>query len=101
MSSETISLGDIGTDLQITITENGVPANLSSASAIEIELIKPDGQVLTKSASFITDGLDGKIRYITVADDIDQIGTWSYRGIVTFSPAQIFHSIEPKEFKVI
>jgi hypothetical protein len=99
--TDTISLADIGTDLQITITESGVAVPVSAASSIQIELTKPDGTVEVKTASNLTDGTDGVIHYVTVSGDIDQVGTWTYRGIVNFSASQKFHSIDPKTFEVI
>jgi hypothetical protein len=99
--SDTISLGDIGTDLQITITEAGAIIDVSSASLVQIELTKPDGSQVTKTAGKLNGGSDGIINYTTEDGDIDQLTTWSYRGIVTFSATQKFHSIDPKTFEVV
>ena len=98
---DTISLGDIGTDLQITITEDGVIVDVSGATLLQIELTKPDGTVVLKTASNVTDGVNGNIHYVGQDGDIDQRKIWSYIGIVTFSASQKFHSINPKQFEVV
>lgn len=101
MSTETISLGDIGTDFQITVTEGGSAVDVSGASTLQIEFTKPDGTVETQTASLVNTGTDGLIRYITSSGDIDQAGTWSYRGKVTFSASQVFFTNNPKQFTVL
>jgi hypothetical protein len=99
--TDTISINDIGTDLQITITESGTAVDISAATAVAIMLKKPSGEEVTKTASKLTDGTDGLIHYTTVSGDIDETGTWSYRGRVTFSATQVYHSIDPQTFEVI
>ena len=99
--TDTISIDDIGTDLQVTITESGAAIDINTTTARAIILKKPDGTEVTKSADFLTDGQDGVIHYTTEDGDIDQKGVWSYRGRVTFSPTQIYHSIDPQEFTVV
>jgi len=101
VTQSTISLNDVGTDLQITIMEGAAVVDVSSATVLQIELTSPGGIVSLKTAALVTTGTDGKIRYVTVSGDITRKGIWSYRGIVTFSGTQKFHSIEPKTFQVV
>lgn len=77
MASQEIHVGDVGTVLERTVTDNGVVVNISSATVRQFKLRKPSGAVLTKTAMFSSDGSDGKLRYTTIADDIDQAGQWS------------------------
>jgi hypothetical protein len=99
--TDTISINDIGTDLQITITESGAAVDISAATALAVILKKPSGVEVTKTALLLNDGTDGVLHYTTVSGDIDETGTWSYRGRVTFSAAQVYHSIDPQTFIVI
>lgn len=99
--SEKISLGDIGTNLRVTITEDSVAVDVSAATLLQIELTKPDGTIMLKTATVLNTGSDGIIQYTTADGDIDQKQTWSYRGVVTFSLIQKFHSIDPQTFEVI
>lgn len=72
-----MQIDDIGTIIRLTITQDGVALDISSATATkDILLKKPSGTLLTKGASFTTDGTDGKLEYVTVADDVDESGEW-------------------------
>ncbi len=75
MSSE-IHVNDIGTEFRITIKDDGVVVNLTTASLLQIIFEKPDGSILTVSAAFYTDGSDGIIKYNAVSGDLDQAGLY-------------------------
>ena len=96
-----ITENDIGTDLEIDVEESDVALDVSSATALAIVLKSPAGVESTKTASNVTDGVNGKIHYLTVSGDINEVGVWSYRGKVTFSPSQIFYTRDPREFRVV
>jgi hypothetical protein len=77
MHGSGMRVGDIGTVLEFTITDQlGDIVDISTASTKTIKLRSPQGKALNVAATFVTDGTDGKIKYITVADDIDVEGTW-------------------------
>lgn len=97
MSSE-IHYGDIGVNFNITVMNGSVPLDVSNADNIYIILQKPDGSDLIKTASLITDGIDGNIRYTTIAGDLDQIGTWQIQAKVDFT-ISVF-STDIQKFKV-
>lgn len=96
-----VDINDLGTDLQITITEGGAVVDISAATALAIILIKPSGAEVTKVASLLNTGTDGKLHYVTLADDIDEKGVWTYKARVTFSATQVYHSIDPQNFTVV
>jgi hypothetical protein len=77
-----IHVGDIGTDLEITVTENSVALDISTAAVRQIILRKPSGASLTKTATFSTDGVDGKIYYSTISGDIDIPGIWGAQAYI-------------------
>lgn len=89
-------LNDIGTILTVTITdEDGAVVDISGAEAGDISMIflKPDATNLTKTATFTTDGTDGKIKYTTVDGDLDVAGLWHIQGFVNISDGDVvFHS---------
>ncbi len=97
MASE-IHYGDIGVNFNITVMNGSVPLDVSNADNIYIILQKPDGSDLTKTASLVTDGTDGNIRYTTIAGDLDQIGTWQIQAKVDFT-ISVF-STDIQKFKV-
>lgn len=85
----TIHHQDVGTIIVLTVTdETGAVVDLSTASTKTILLCKPSGAVLAKTASFTTDGKDGKIQCTATKSgtpsvyDIDEIGTWKAQAYV-------------------
>jgi len=78
MTTGQIFVGDIGTIFEATIKDQaGAVVDISTATTKQILFKKPTGVVLTKTASFTTTGSDGKIRYTTIAGDLDVSGVWS------------------------
>ena len=43
---------------------------------------KPDGTTLTKAGTFVTDGLDGQLKYVSVNGDLDQFGAWQLQAYI-------------------
>jgi hypothetical protein len=74
-----IHVSDVGTVFLVTIMDSSSPVDLStgvSASNV-ILFLKPDRTTFSASATFTTDGTDGKIQYITSSSSIlDQSGGW-------------------------
>ena len=93
-----IHVGDIGTTLIGTVLDGGVAVDISSASSIQMILSKPDQTTLTKTASLNSDGLDGKMKYVTIDGDIDQAGNYKIQGKVVLGSATYSSSIST--FKV-
>jgi hypothetical protein len=97
MASE-IHYGDIGVNFNITVMNGTAVLDVSNADDIYIIFQKPDSSDLIKTASLITDGTDGNIRYTTVSGDLDQVGTWQIQAKVDFG-ASVF-STDIQKFKV-
>jgi hypothetical protein len=87
-----IQEGDIGTKLLVTITDDDVIVNISSASSLSIFIKKPDGSILTRSGTFETNGTDGKMYYTTVSGDINTSGSYKIQGRVTLSNGSFYTS---------
>jgi hypothetical protein len=93
-----IHVNDIGTTLIGTVLDSGIAVDISSASTIQMIIKKPDQTTSTKTASFNTDGTDGKMKYVTVSGDIDQAGNYKIQGKVILGTATYFSSVST--FKV-
>jgi len=95
-----IHVDDIGTIFRVTIIdcETGLPIDLSAATTLIIKFFLPDKSVIEKTAVFTTDGADGKIQYITAADDISQAGLWKIQAFAIDSGFE--NSSEVSEFRV-
>ena len=77
-------VGDIGTTIILTVQEDGVAVNISTATVKQIKLRKnPSGITKIFTAAFVTTGADGKIKYVTTAvSDLDEAGTWEAQAYI-------------------
>lgn len=87
MSCETpqhLQLGAIGALIIVTVEEDGEIVNLASVTTKNFVLKKPNGVTVTKTALFFTDGTDGKLKYTTIAGDLDKAGEWKIQADLVF-----------------
>ena len=71
--------------LQVAVVDqNGDAVDLSAATALQFWLLAPDGTPRPVPASFVSNGLDGLIEYVTTAQDLNEAGLWSIQAQVTF-----------------
>jgi len=80
---------DIGTIFKLTVEEsiNGadVVVDVSSQTALTFFFKKPDNTVISRTPVFTTDGTDGKIQYVILIGELDQLGTWQLQAEVTIT----------------
>jgi len=91
MASDEIHVDDVGTLFIITIYDGDDVVDISAATTKQIKFRKSDGTTLTKTATFLTDGSDGKLDYTTVAEDLDVSGSWEIQAFVE-TPTGNWHS---------
>jgi hypothetical protein len=76
-----ISVSETGTIFEITvINSQGGAVDISSATDLTIQLRTPRLNIISRTATYTTDGVDGKIRYTITANDINGLGVWEIRG---------------------
>ena len=79
-TEEEVHYNDIGTVILVTVNDcvsgTSTVLDLSGASTLELILQSPSGSSTTKTAIFDTDGTDGKIKYLSVDGDFNEVGTW-------------------------
>jgi len=94
MADTIIHVGDVGTVFTLTITEtNGTTAvDISTATVKTFYFMKPDGTKVNKTASFTTNGTDGKLTYTTAAADISMAGTWQVQAYVEIGTSKYYSS---------
>jgi len=86
MSANEIHEGDIGTVFLVTFKDGTGAVDVSSATITKQIILKPPkGSIKTKAAVFNTDGVDGKIKYVTVANDLDEVGIWEIQARVALT----------------
>jgi hypothetical protein len=95
MTINEIRVGDIGTNIELTVKdETNTVVDISTATTKQLIFRKPNGTLLTKNATFTTDGTDGKIYITTVAGDLDQVGVWYTQAYIEITPYQWHSSYE-------
>jgi hypothetical protein len=91
MSAE-VHVGDIGTVFEITVKdEDGVVVDISAATTKQFIFAKPGGTKVSKDASFVVNGTDGKLKYVTASGDLDESGDWQLQVYVVM-PTGTWHS---------
>lgn len=97
MSANEIHQNDIGTTFLATVQQDDTAINLSEASTLQMIFEKPSGSTLTKTATLYSDGTDGKMKYATVAGDLDETGAWrvqAYIALETWQGKTDVHTFE-------
>lgn len=72
--------------------------DISAATNKYMYFKRPDGTSFIKTAAFSTDGTDGYIQYVSVADDLDAVGEWLIQGFVELPTKGV--ATEKIKFKV-
>jgi len=93
MAANEIHVDDVGTQFLLTIMDGSAAVDISSASTKQIIIKKPSGTKMTKSATFSSDGSDGKIYYSSIADDLDETGSYKLQGKVIISDGTFYTDI--------
>lgn len=97
--SEEIHVGDT-TPFILTIREKGVAIDIANASVKDIYFDDPDhnNNRMVRAAVFNSDGTDGKLKYVTVKEDLKTSGRWRIQAYIV-TPQGSWHT-EVKIFKV-
>ena len=69
-------LSDVGNILILTVMEDDVAKDISDATVKEYFIKRPNEITVKVTASFNTDGTDGKLKYVFVATDLDFVGLY-------------------------
>ncbi len=94
-------VGDVGVQIAVTLFDASTNAakDISAATTTEFKLRKPDATVVTWSASFATDGTDGRLAYVTITGDLDQAGVWLLETRIV-AGTQDYRSVTQSQFRV-
>jgi hypothetical protein len=90
MSCRLIQLGSYPFAIIRTLKgEDNVEVDVSSASLVQLVVKSPSGVKKTFTGSFVTDGVDGKVQYVTTSSsDLDETGTWTAQFVISISGGQ-------------
>lgn len=90
---------DYGTIFEVTVLENNAAINLTAATLVQFIFTSPGRPTVVKTASFSTDGADGKVRITTAQGDISAAGVWYLQVKITFAGSQF--RTEVAQFNVV
>ena len=85
--ADEIRMEQVGFDFIVIFkTPSGSIIDISTATTKSITFRKPSGSPMTKTASFVTDGHDGQIHWMTTSStDLSEKGAWILQGKVVLS----------------
>lgn len=66
------------------VDQEGNVVDLSTASSLVILLSPPDGFAQEFPATLVSNGLDGLLQYLTVASDLNEVGSWGIQSQITY-----------------
>lgn len=93
-------VGDFGLEIRITVVDStGTAVDISAATQTDFIFERPDRTTFTRTASFVTTGVDGQLRYVLVSGDLDVSGVWKIRANVIEGATKDFKT-EKLEFTV-
>ncbi len=79
-------VNDTGTIFRATIKdESSAVVNVSGASTKQIRFEKANGTLMTGTATFTTNGTDGKVQYVAVSGDLSVAGDWKAQAFVVLA----------------
>lgn len=93
MAADEIHVGDVGTQFLFTIHEGDTVIDVSSATVRNLTFKKPDGTTLTKAATFVLTGADGRIQYFSIAGDLDIEGLWSVQAYLEMATGKWYSDV--------
>jgi len=83
---------DVGTVLEATLKDDGVPVDVSTATTQEFVITRPDKSRIQRTTTFVTDGTDGKIQYVTVSTDLTPTGPYRLQAHIVLAAGDEFRT---------
>jgi hypothetical protein len=93
-----IQVGATNLRIELEIREGYAPLSISTATVKNIIIKKPDDTLMTKSGTFLTDGTDGRIYYMTSGSDLNMAGTYGVQAYISMPDFTGYST--PTEFSV-
>ena len=85
MAKNELHRSDIGTVFILNYLDGNNIVDVSTATTQEIHFRKPNESTIIRTTVFVTDGTEGKTKYTTITDDLDQSGKWELQGYIVMS----------------
>ena len=92
MAQTPIHVGDIGATLQYQFTDSsGNVVDVSTATTLQMTIVRSDASRLTVTASFVTNGKDGLLQYLTQTGDLSVAGMYTLQVYVSWGASKSLH----------
>ena len=99
MSWENIQDTDKGWVGRLTLKQDGVAVDISSYTTRQFFLVDPTGSAsAAKTATFDSDGTDGKLKYTILTSEIPTAGNWNVFARISKTDVEL--TTDPLEFRV-
>lgn len=86
--------GDYGGVIRVTVKEAGAIKDISGYTTRQFRLIRPtDKAEFIKTATFTSDGTDGKLQYTVESGLLSKKGAWRVQVLLTSGSAYVQSSI--------
>jgi hypothetical protein len=92
MASE-IHVDDIGTKFTITIKDGDSIVDISDAVLVLLIIRKPDSEIITRNASFTSNGEDGQVYYDIMDGDLDEAGFYKLQAKISFQNGVFYTNV--------
>jgi hypothetical protein len=89
MSWQNIHVDDYGWVGKLRIVQDGVAVDISSYTTRQFIFTKPDGTEVTKTATFVTNGVDGYLGYTAESGVFNVAGAWRVRPFLTKTGSEL------------
>lgn len=91
MSLNGLHVGKYGIVVTLTLNDidTSTAADISGYTTRTVKLKPPSGVVKEKTASFVTDGSDGEIKFTIESGDIDAAGRWRLQVVLSNANSQL------------
>jgi hypothetical protein len=86
--------GDYGGIIRVTVKEDGAVKDISTATTKQFRLIRPTDKVESiVTATFTSDGTDGKLQYTVASGLLSKKGAWRIQVLLTYASGYIQSAI--------
>lgn len=84
--SQFCQLRNVGVQIVVTVVDGiGTAVNIRNAGNLKLKFQLPSEETVSKTATLYTNGLDGSLKYTTLAFDLSQTGVWRVQAQFTLN----------------
>jgi hypothetical protein len=93
MAAGEIHVGDVGVAIRVQLYDETNKVVDVSGVTVQMVLRPPVGTNLLVNATYVNDGKDGLIQYITQVGDLNKAGNWKLQSIINFATGPVHSDV--------